>query len=202
MDDVIMGKFSAQIPGRDGVMPKKGAEEDATVILLGARSNHPLGIFGPGYQQIGEFQNKMLAQLDGNAEKYGFLGSTTYLEATARQTSNQIITACYFRSLEELHRYAHSSLHREAWNWWNGVTKTHPHLSISHEVYHAPRGCWENIYVNYHLTGIGNMRADMKSPEEGVRPIVDARKGGLRTQMGRLAKGDGADNEKYGVDPY
>ena len=39
MDDVIMGKFSAQIPGRDGVMPKKGAEEDATVNLLGARSN-------------------------------------------------------------------------------------------------------------------------------------------------------------------
>lgn len=34
-----MGKFSAQIPGRDGVMPKKGAEEDVTVILLGARSN-------------------------------------------------------------------------------------------------------------------------------------------------------------------
>lgn len=83
------------------------------------------------------------------------LGSTTYLEATARQTNNQIITACYFRSLEELHRYAHSPLHREAWNWWNGITKTHPHLSISHEVYHAPRGCWENIYVNYHLTGIG-----------------------------------------------
>lgn len=52
------------------------------------------------------------------------------------------------------------------------------------------------------LTGVGNMRVDVKSPEEGVRSIVDARKGGLRTQTGRLAKGDGADNEKYGVDPY
>lgn len=39
MDDVVMGKFSAQIPGKDGVMPKRGAEEDVTVILLGARSN-------------------------------------------------------------------------------------------------------------------------------------------------------------------
>lgn len=54
-----------------------------------------------------------------------------------------------------MHRYAHSPLHREAWNWWNSITRTHPHLSISHEVYHAPKGCWENIYVNYHLTGIG-----------------------------------------------
>ncbi|ODM23776.1 hypothetical protein SI65_01365 [Aspergillus cristatus] len=202
MNGVVWGKFSAQVPGRDGMLPEKGAAEDVTVIMLGARSNHPLGIFGPGYQQVGDFMNKMLAQLEGNAEEYGFLGSTTYLEATARQTSNQSITVCYFRSIEEMHRYAHSPLHREAWNWWNSITRTHPHLSISHEVYHAPKGCWENIYVNYHLTGIANMRIDVKSSEGGVRPIVDASRGGLRTQTGRLAKSDGADNDKYGIDPY
>lgn len=39
MDDRIMSKFSAQIPGRDGVLPKTGAQEEVTVILLGARSN-------------------------------------------------------------------------------------------------------------------------------------------------------------------
>ena len=46
------------------------------------------------------------------------------------------------------------------------------------------------------------MRVDVKGFEEGMRPIVDASRGGLRTQTGRLAKSDGADNEKYGVDPY
>lgn len=130
------------------------------------------------------------------------LGETTWIEANARQSNNQVMAACYFRSLEELHRYAHSPLHREAWNWWNSITKTHPHLSIMHEVYHAPKGHWENIYVNYHLTGIANMRAEVKVPDEGIRPIVDATRGSLRTQTGRLARGDGADNEKYGEEPY
>jgi len=46
------------------------------------------------------------------------------------------------------------------------------------------------------------MRVDVKASEEGMRPIVDASRGGLRTQAGRLAKSDGTDNEKYGVDPY
>lgn len=45
MDYVIMGKFSAQIPGRDSVMPRRGAEEDVTVILLGARSNQLVPFF-------------------------------------------------------------------------------------------------------------------------------------------------------------
>lgn len=52
------------------------------------------------------------------------------------------------------------------------------------------------------LTVAANMRIDVKGSEGGVRPIVDASRGGLRTQTGRLAKSDGADNEKYGVDPY
>lgn len=39
MDDVVWGKFSAQVPGRDGMLPEKGAAEDVTVIMLGARSN-------------------------------------------------------------------------------------------------------------------------------------------------------------------
>lgn len=45
MDGVVRGKFSAQVPGRNGVLPERGAGEDVTVILLGARSNQFVSFF-------------------------------------------------------------------------------------------------------------------------------------------------------------
>lgn len=83
------------------------------------------------------------------------LGTTTWLGLNERSTANQQMVATYFRTLEDVHAYAHSPLHREAWEWWNKITKSHPHLSIMHEVYQAPKDHWENIYINNHLTGIG-----------------------------------------------
>jgi len=74
---------------------------------------------------------------------------------TKRDPSNQIIAIRYFHTIEDLHNFAHDPLHRKAWDWWNRITKTHPFLSIMHEVYHAPKGHWENIFINNHLTGIG-----------------------------------------------
>lgn len=61
----------------------------------------------------------------------------------------------YFRSREELKAFAHGPSHRRAWDWWHSITAAHPHLSIMHEVYHAPAGHWENIWINNHLSGIG-----------------------------------------------
>jgi hypothetical protein len=83
------------------------------------------------------------------------LGATSWLGIGERSTANQLMFATYFRTLEDVHAYAHSQLHREAWNWWNDITKSHPHLSIMHEVYQAPKDHWENVYINNHLTGIG-----------------------------------------------
>lgn len=74
-----------------------------------------------------------------------------------RSAANQVMFATYFRTLEDVHAYAYSPLHREAWEWWNKITKSHPHLSIMHEVYQAPKKHWENIYINNHLTGIGQL---------------------------------------------
>lgn len=38
--------------------------------------------------------------------------------------------------------------------------------------------------------------------EKWISPLVNARKGKLRTMMGRMGSGTGAENEKYGLDPY
>jgi hypothetical protein len=83
------------------------------------------------------------------------LGYSGWTALTEQRTSNQVMVVCYFRTLEDLHNFAHGPLHRKGWDWWNRMTKDHPHLSIMHEVYHAPKGHWENIFINNHLTGIG-----------------------------------------------
>lgn len=83
------------------------------------------------------------------------LSQTAWLAANERVTNNQAMIICYFRSMKDLHEYAHSPLHRRAWDFWNQLTKTHPHLSIMHEVYEAPKKNWENIFINNHQTGLG-----------------------------------------------
>jgi hypothetical protein len=61
----------------------------------------------------------------------------------------------YFLNVEGVHAFANGKTHREAWNWFNKMTKTHPHLSISHEIYGVQKGNWENIFVNFEPTNIG-----------------------------------------------
>ena len=65
------------------------------------------------------------------------------------------MTVYYFRSMAGLHKFAHAPAHRAGWNWWNRTVKEHPHISIMHEVYEAPAGAWESIYVNYKPIGLG-----------------------------------------------
>lgn len=55
----------------------------------------------------------------------------------------------YWRSIEDLHAFAHAPLHREAWTWWEKTIKAHGFIGVNHEIYEADRGHWENVYVNF-----------------------------------------------------
>ncbi|KAJ5128650.1 hypothetical protein N7448_002369 [Penicillium atrosanguineum] len=201
---VINGKFTALLPDRNGVFSGKGADQDVTLILLAARSNHPMGIFGPGFKMLGDYMNQMQAELAKNATQYNYLGTTSWLGSGERPTANQLMFATYFRTLEDVHAYAHSPLHLKAWEWWNKITKSHPHLSIMHEVYQAPKNHWENIYINNHLTGIVAATQSIFRPRAGsdnvqntwIRPIFDASTGRLKTHKGRIEETEGNDNER------
>ncbi|KAJ5986653.1 hypothetical protein N7451_011018 [Penicillium sp. IBT 35674x] len=203
MDGVIAGKFSALLPNRNGVFSGKAADQDVTLIILAARSNHPMGIFGPGYAMINDYMERMQNELANNAVKFNYLGATTWMATGERSSANQVMVATYFRTLEDVHAYAHSPLHREAWEWWNKITKSHPHLSIMHEVYQAPKNHWENIFINNHLTGIAATQSIFTPGGESnnvenmwINPIFDASKGKLKTHKGRIEETEGDDHEK------
>ena len=83
------------------------------------------------------------------------LGKATGLEGVTPDTKSTVITLSYWKNLESLQAFAAGPAHQEGWAWWNRTAEQHPQLGIMHEVYAAPHGHWENIYVNFKPFGMG-----------------------------------------------
>ncbi|KAJ5261054.1 hypothetical protein N7478_011649 [Penicillium angulare] len=205
MANIIPGKTSAQFPG--STIP---SQHPIVVIKLAARTNHPLGIIHPHMRKIGTYFNRMIDDLDENSEEYGYLGANSYL-ANERSTGNELMIMAYFRTYDGLHAFSHENgVHREAWNYWNtqvmgrGKNEEGRMFSIMHEAYEVPVGKWENIFINYHPSGVAatTFKVDVDGKEKWASPMVDARKGLFRTSKGRMAASAGDENEIYGNDPY
>lgn len=110
----------------------------------------------------------------------------------------------YFRSKEDVSRFAHGAAHVAAWKWWGEAEKEEKGrrekgwkghgldwVGLSHEVFEAERGCWEALYVNMKPTGLGATWARVENGKvEGEggawkSPVVLAN-GGLKTSKGRM----------------
>jgi len=206
MDGVIREKTSAQFPDASGSYGSTPANNDVVVLLIGFRNNHPLGLLAPGAKDIADGFQAMAKDLDAQADKFDFLGMTTWLNANTRETQNEILSVGYFKTVEGLHAFAHDDLHRKWWTWWNRSYKKWSHMSIFHEVYHAPKGHWENIYINSHVSGIESTTTKVVDEETGkemwASPIVDAGRGLLKTSGGRMSRSEANEHDKYGADPY
>lgn len=203
MDGVVMSKFSTAFPDSQGTYGSKPADNDIVVFLIGFRNNHPLGIFAPGVKEIGDYFQQMVRDLESHDEEFGLMGMTSWVNSSARTTQNEGMQVGYFKTVEGLHAFAHSDYHMKGWKWWNANVKQWPHLSIYHETYHVPKGHWETIYVNSHVSGLPSARV---KTDDGlwVSPLVDASRGLLKTSAGRMARSDAKEHEKMGIgkDPY
>ena len=72
MDGVIPKKTTAQIRDKDGRYSANGASgEKIVVLLLGFKSNHPFGIFAPGFKEIGDYFYRMSVQMSEGAADNG-----------------------------------------------------------------------------------------------------------------------------------
>lgn len=106
----------------------------------------------------------------------------------------------YFRDVEGLHRFAHSKVHRDGWDWYfRFVRETgYRHFGLFHETFLAKRGDWETIYDDCAptLLGAANVRLDdgdnshvgtEKAKEATwIRPLVSADHPALKTQAKRM----------------
>ncbi|KAL2064730.1 hypothetical protein VTL71DRAFT_3868 [Oculimacula yallundae] len=209
LKDAIMKKTTAQPHDREGNFTSPGKEKIA-IMLLGAKSNHPLGVFEPDFGRVGGFLRKMTEELNGDpTQDSGFLGQSAVTRKDKNGATEQI-TISYWRSIEDVHRFAYSPNHLSAWRWWNDNVKRLDHIGIMHEVYEADAGMWEGVYVNFQPTLLGNttyLKKDGKLvggevKEEWVRPLLDANRGKLRTSNGRRGLMDKKEDVKtiYGGD--
>jgi heme-degrading monooxygenase HmoA len=206
LKNMIPKKSTAQVMDRNGNYAGPGKEKIA-ILLLGAKSNHPLGIFAPDFPHVGKLLERMTAELENDPKQdTGFLGQTNVKHVDANG-ANEFIFISYWRSIEDVHRYAHGPAHREAWKWWESTLKHHDYIGLMHEVYQADKGMWEGIYVNFQPTFLGKTTYLKRGgelvggevPEEWVSPLLDATRGPLRTSARRRGL---ADDEKLVGDMF
>jgi hypothetical protein len=156
-----------------------------------------MGILGPRFKELGGFFDKMQRDLDANAEKYGLLGASSWIGNGERATGNELLTVMYFKTAEGVHAFAHDPLHREGWLWWNKIIASTPYISIWHELYVAPKGHYESIYVNSEPILLGSVVSPIqtKQGKQWISSVVDASRGVLKSSRGRMTLTDGEEKE-------
>jgi len=190
-------RTTALVPNDSGELAEPG-QEGVTILLLGAKSNHPFGFFAPEFLQTFSWVDKMNKEFDmPDKIPKGFLGQTQYTRKDERNAM-EFLFISYWRNIDDLLLFAHSPLHREAWIWLEKTTRDHAYIGFNHEIYEAPPGHWENIYMNFQPTGLGATTVLRKKggegmetgvvPDEWISPLADANQRKLRTTAERLAR--------------
>lgn len=211
LQDVQPGRRTALVPSEDGHEIVPGGQKVA-VLILGAKSNHPLGIFAPQFAKTGKHLMRMTKLFDSADAPAGIMGSTAFERRDGRGATEFSIVS-YWRSIEDLLEFAHGPVHREAWQWWEKELKLNDYVGICHEIFEADAGAWENVYVNFQPTLMGAtsfLRKGGKNVEgvvddEWITPLLDASRGKLAKSSGRMGRGDSKydagriGSEKYGT---
>ncbi|KAK4494914.1 hypothetical protein PRZ48_014270 [Zasmidium cellare] len=192
MDGIIPGRVAAVFPNEKDGQHDKAGDQQVCAIILGIRSNHPLGMFAKGFKEAGDYFDQMLAELDKDATKHGYLGASGWISCADRGHASEKMGLLYFNSAQAVHDYAHGPLHTKAMQWWIQAHKSMPYIGLMHEILEAPKGGWEGIYMNYHPTGLGatSKEVEINGTKAWVNPLVRA-KGPLLWSRGRMGKESG-----------
>ncbi|KIW79173.1 hypothetical protein Z517_05785 [Fonsecaea pedrosoi CBS 271.37] len=208
LDEALPYRVSPQIPDEDGTFHEEAAEEKLAVFMLGAKVNHPLGIFAPNVKTIGDYLSQMIQDLEAENPDLGYYGGSNWTSQD-KNGATELMNLSYWRSAEDIHKFAYGKLHRECWDWWNKTIKENDHIGINHEIFEVDRKHWEAIYVNFQPTMLGATTYLRKGDkmvggtveDQWISPLVDASRGKLRSSAGRLGRQPGELYEKHGLAP-
>ncbi|MDF0529667.1 DUF4188 domain-containing protein [Tsukamurella sp. 8F] len=128
--------------------------DDLVVFVLGMKVHRPWRVDQLGFATIAMF--RMQAELERNLRDDASLGYLGGFNALAKQGP---IVVQYWRSFEELERYARSDDHRHRPAWLKMYQLTHSARGVGyglwHETYRVPAGEHEAIYGNMAGEGLG-----------------------------------------------
>jgi Domain of unknown function (DUF4188) len=142
-------------------------EGDFVVFLIGMRINKLRKIHQ--WLPVARAMPRMLRELQSRPE-LGLLGHRFW------QGGRNVLVVQYWRSTEQLMRYAHDreAEHLPAWRDFNRRVGTSDSVGIWHETFQVAEGKHESIYLNMPRFGLGQ-----------AGELVEAR-GRRRTAAGRL----------------
>ena len=178
--NVNWGKWTAQLPRANiNGSVRSPCDEQITVFLLAARSNHPRGRFAPGWREIGKYFGDMWRDCAANRQTNGFLGKTSTLMPTDEDCGNTMCWLSYWKDLESLQAFANGPVHKKGLVWLNKIgLKEYPSIGIMHETYQVPKGHWETILLNTRPFGLSSTRHFVEDKETRVKkqvnPLVQA----------------------------
>lgn len=194
LEDVIFPKWCVNVPDADGNISTEPAAEKVAVIMICLKINHPLGMLAPLVKEIGGIADAMSVELDNNAESNGFFGQSAW-STTDSRGATELMLLSYWRSIEDIHKYAEGPTHREGLVWWDKYAAAGKvqHIGIDHELFEAPKHKWEKISINFQPTRLGATSFLRKGDkliggtvdDQWISPIVEARHQ-YRTSRGRL----------------
>ena len=193
LSTVIPGKSAALFPKADGSSGTPGGHGLA-LLIIGLKISHPLGIFAPGAKETGDLFSSLVEDLNEHRGENGWLGGS----AARGNENGHVFLIGYFKSMDDLHAFAHAPHHREAWNWWNKNVKNMPHIGVYHEAYDIPAHHWEAVYIQTPKMGLG--KSEVRLDDGTWESVIhDARKGVWRSSAGRMGREEG---KTYDDDPY
>ncbi|MGF9697947.1 MULTISPECIES: DUF4188 domain-containing protein [Paenibacillus] len=136
MGNIHKGRHTAEIDG------------EFVVFIIGMRINRLWAVHKwlPVFKAMGP----MIRELYMNPDT-GFLG-TEYFISWRGVTLLQ-----YWRSYDELEKYARGGLHLEAWKRFNKSIGSDGSVGIYHETYKAGPGSYESIYANMPKFGLAKV---------------------------------------------
>lgn len=142
-------------------------EEPVVVFIIGMRINRLWAVHK--WFPVSSAMRPMLQELYSHPE-LGFLGAEYLLQWRG------VTLIQYWRSYEQLEKYARGGIHLEAWKQFNRSIGTDGTVGIFHETYCVQPGQFECIYGNMPPYGLGKARG--LCPATGRKETARRRMGG------------------------
>ncbi|MEF3302923.1 DUF4188 domain-containing protein [Paenibacillus sp. GYB003] len=154
MGKAIPGRYTARMDG------------SFVVFMIGMRVNKLWAVHK--WLPVFNAMNPMLQELYRNRD-LGFLDASFHLSWRG------VTLVQYWRSFEQLERYARNGIHLKAWRDFNRKVGTSGVVGIYHETYLVPEGQYECLYNNMPVFGLA--KAGSHVPATGDRETAGRRLG-------------------------
>lgn len=211
-ENVVMGRATALLPLQDSSFGKVPAAQGIVVFNLGVQFNHPRGKLCPHGLELARRFAALNADLMTRRDELGLLDFSQWEapaaspgegnsrkrvpagrpreehgagppRGAAASGAETLLMKYYFRSVRQLHHFAHEEMHEETWRWFHALGARH--IGIFHETYEVPSCSYENIYVHCRPVLLGG--ASVKcNDEKWYSTLVDADCDKLKGQFQRM----------------